>query len=688
MKSIKNIYKKFKSELVLLTVMFLFFFQLVGDLIESIYVLELLGMGMDEKVLGLFFILTPVIMLAFRRKIPNYFYEATIVVTIVARLISPFLNSATKIIVSGLGVGCFMLFLPSNYSQGIKHNSIENEEKLSLKFGAGLASAILLSITFRTLNSTADISTYGVFQIIGWVLAIVVFLIIINQSKEKQSGKSRNNLNESSPISQGEEGSKTKQRFKGVKLLSLGLFSVLTLNYFAFTSPTVISRWTEGDYIAITIAIAVVIAITTFILTFKPNILSKLNSRILWVWNGIFVLSLVLTIAVHTFPFPANPTSNTVIINRPIGWYYYIPLVIMIGLLPIIFIDFTLLSRKLINQKPSPSKLGAGFATGGLFLMLMSLILIFTNVWGYVEPVSNIFRNLFWLPFLLVGLAIPIMGKAIFKERLLEFKSLFTNVRDKKIVASFLVLLLIGTSVSALVWELRPKIQDTSGITSITVMSYNIRQGVDFWGDKNFDNQLAIIKAVNPDIIGLQESDTARISYNNMDITRYFATHLNYYCFYGPRTVTGTFGAAILSRYPILNAKTFFSYSNVDEIGTTEVQIRIGADIFNIYVNHPDGNADAKTAHMQDLLDHISGKTNVISLGDFNFRNDTVYYSNIVAELQDTWVNASSRGVIGTYDLATRIDYIFVSPTFTVLETQYINNFESDHPAVWTEIQF
>ncbi len=689
MNSIKNFYKKVNSELALLTVMFLFFFQLVGDLFESIYVLELLGMAMDEKVLGLLFILTPVIMLVFRRKIPNYFYEALVIGTIITRLISPFLDSATKIIVSGLGVGCFMLFLPSYYSRGIKNNSIENEEKLSLKFGAGLASAILLSITFRTLNSTADISTYGVFQIIGWILAIIVILIIINQFKEKQGSKSMNNLNEGSPISQGEVGSKKTQRFKGVKLLSLGLFSVLTLNYFAFTSPTVISRWTEGDYIAITIAIAVMIAITIFILTFKPNVLSKLNSRILWIWNGLFVLSLVLTIAVHTFPFPAGPTSNPVIINRPIGWYYYIPLVIMIGLLPIVFIDFTLLSRKLINQKPNPSKLGAGFATGGLFFMLMSLILIFTNVWGYVDPVSGIFRNLFWLPFLLVGIAIPIMGKAIFKERILEFKSVFTNVRNKKIVASFLALLLIGTSVSALVWELRPKLQDTSGITSITVMSYNIRQGVNFWGDENFDNQLNIIKAVNPDIIGLQESDTARISYNNLDITRYFATQLNYYCFYGPRTVTGTFGAAVLSRFPILNAKTIFTYSNVDEIGTTEVQIRVGATIFNVYVNHPDGNTNAKAAHMQALLDRISGKTNVISLGDFNFRNDTIYYSNIVTELQDTWVNASLRGVDGmSYDLADRIDYIFVSSTFTVSETRYINNLESDHPAVWTEIQF
>ncbi len=689
MKLSNNFYKKINSELALLTVMFLFFFQLVGDLIEAIYILDLLNLQLDEKVLGILFLFTPIILIAFRKKIPNYFLEAVAVITIISRLISPFLGTADRIISTGLGVGCFMLFLPTYLSQYIKSHNIADGEKLSLRFGAGLGSAILLSITLRAINSTADISTYGIFQIIGWVLAIIAILSIISRIKLKQVEGFLKITKERVSYSQGEGVSEKKKRFKGVKLLSLGFMSVLTLNYFAFISPTVISRWTGGDYIAITITIAIMIAATILILALKPEILGKLNSRILWIWNGLFVLSLVLTIAVHTFPFPTSPASVPVIINHPLGWYYYVPLVIMIALLPIVFIDFTLLSRELIRQKPSPSKLGSGFGVGSLFFILVTFIIIFTNVWGYVEPVSTIFRNLFWLPFLLVGITIPIMGQAIFKKRLLEFKSIITNLRDKRIIASFLATLLIGTSVSTLVWELRPKAQDTSGITTITVMTYNIQQGVNVAGDKNFVNQLAIIKVVNPDILGLQESDTARISYNNLDIVRYFANQLNYYSFYGPRTVTGTYGAAILSRFPIINAKTIFTYSNIDEIGTTEVQIRIGATIFNVYVNHPAGSDDAKSAHMQALLDRISGKINVISMGDFNFKNDSTYYDDITAELQDTWVNASSRGVDGaSYDLSERIDHIFVSFSFTVLETRFINVPESDHPALWTEIQF
>lgn len=679
-----NLYKKINSELALLTVMFLFFFQLVTDLVQSIYMLDLLNLELDEKALGLLFLITPIILLAFRHKIPKYSLEVVAAITIVTRLISPLLDTENRILFSGLGVGCFMLFLPIYL-----FNREENEGKIALNLGAGLASAILLSITFRTLNSSVDISTYGIFQFIGWVVGIIGILSLLGRMMVKRTEAPIEDQNEADIHSQSEEKLNRWNIFKGVKLLCLGLISILTLNYFAFSSPTVISRWTEGDYIVITITIAIIVGLTVFVLTLKPELLKRLNSQILWAWNGLFILSLVLTIAVNTFPFPAKPTSDPVVINHPLDWYYYIPLAFMIVLLPIIFIDFTLLSRELIRKRPSPSKLGGGFGVGNLFFILVSFILIFTNVWGYVEPVSQIFRNLFWLPFLLVGIAIPIMGKAAFKKRALEFKSFYTKLQQKRIIASFLVILLVGTSISALVWELRPKTKGGSSVTSLTVMTYNIQQGVNITGDINYDKQLALIKSVNPDIIGLQESDTARLSGGNSDVVRYFANRLNYYSFYGPRTVTGTFGAAILSKYPIINPITFFTYSDEDEIGTVEAQIKVGTTRFNVYINHPAGSDDAKLAHIQALMDRISGKTNVISMGDFNSHENSTFYNASVAVLQDVWLTKSSGGVDGpSFDLSDRIDYIFVSLSFTVLEARYITDPQSDHPALWAELQF
>jgi len=48
-------------------------------------------------------------------------------------------------------------------------------------------------------------------------------------------------------------------------------------------------------------------------------------------------------------------------------------------------------------------------------------------------------------------------------------------------------------------------------------------------------------------LIGLQESDTNRISGGNSDIVRYFADRLDLYAYYGPKVVPGTFGIALLA---------------------------------------------------------------------------------------------------------------------------------------------
>ncbi|MFX1379924.1 MAG: hypothetical protein ACFFA4_12615 [Promethearchaeota archaeon] len=74
-------------------------------------------------------------------------------------------------------------------------------------------------------------------------------------------------------------------------------------------------------------------------------------------------------------------------------------------------------------------------------------------------------------------------------------------------------------------------------------------------------------------------------------------------------------------------------------------------------------------------------------MGDFNTEPDTLYYNMSVAVLKDAWVNASSSGIDRpSFDLSERIDHIFISHNFTVLETIYINYTASDHPALWTEI--
>ncbi len=49
-------------------------------------------------------------------------------------------------------------------------------------------------------------------------------------------------------------------------------------------------------------------------------------------------------------------------------------------------------------------------------------------------------------------------------------------------------------------------------------MSYNIQQGVDGKAERAWAEQLELIRQVDPDLLALQESDSARISLGNDDL--------------------------------------------------------------------------------------------------------------------------------------------------------------------------
>ncbi|ORY43259.1 Frag1/DRAM/Sfk1 family-domain-containing protein [Leucosporidium creatinivorum] len=63
-----------------------------------------------------------------------------------------------------------------------------------------------------------------------------------------------------------------------------------------------------------------------------------------------------------------------------------------------------------------------------------------------------------------------------------------------------------------------------------------------------------IIREAEIDIIGLLESDVQRIVGGNRDITQYISSTLNMYADIGPSPSSNTWGAALLSKFPILNS--------------------------------------------------------------------------------------------------------------------------------------
>jgi endonuclease/exonuclease/phosphatase family metal-dependent hydrolase len=250
-------------------------------------------------------------------------------------------------------------------------------------------------------------------------------------------------------------------------------------------------------------------------------------------------------------------------------------------------------------------------------------------------------------------------------------------------------IIFLGTVVGALSTD--RVTQDGEGGKTLKVMTYNIQGANDDSGEKSYLQQLALMQRESPDIIALQENDSARISLGNNDYVRYFTSKLGYYSYYGPKTVTGTYGTAVLSRYPIENPLTVFTFSDQDEIGTVEVEVQVGETWFTVYNLHPDGSDEAKTLTVGTVLDRAEGNANTIVMGDYNIREGEDGYELIDAEYKNAWMDYYPTGIDDDgLDMSgdKRIDHIFVSPHLEVVDPVYVLPPESwtDHPVHWTEI--
>jgi len=456
------------------------------------------------------------------------------------------------------------------------------------------------------------------------------------------------------------------------------------LCYFAFASPTVIARWTGVRYLPIVSIVTLVLCLLALLLTTRPRLLAVLTPRAVLLWNLVFGLALVLTILGHQVRFPA--AAGAYPLPEPsVTLLHHVPLFLMLLLFPVILIDLVLFVQELVASRPSPRALGGGFSLASLYLLLIIFAQVFTTVYDYIPVVGPFFRDKFWFVFLLAS-AVLILPVLLVTRG--SFHAIRATGRLKPGLALPVIMALVAlaTLAGALLTAGKPAAPSLPQ-TSLKIFTFNIQQGYNLDGRRSYDGQLDLIRQVDADVVGLQECDTARIANGNADVVRYFADRLDLYSYYGPKTVPGTFGIALLSRVPIENPRTFYMYSEGEQTATIEAQITVGDRTFNIFVTHL-GNG-GPIVQQEAILQEVEGKENVILLGDFNFRPDTEQYRLTTGMLANSWLlkwpqGNESQGV----DFARAIDHIFVSPGTKVVDSYYLPGPQSDHPAMATVIEW
>ncbi len=639
-------------------ILILFIIQMAGTLVESIYIIDLMTTGLDEKALGVLFFVLPLLFLPFFKKYPRPLMWFLFALLLVSRGVTPYLSTANRLLSSGIAsTASFTLFilLLTTYAP------------IARTASAGLALAVGFSTLLRTLGHGIEFSLIPAGGWVGWVFGVLLGACLAFSDLTPQ------------PSSQAMGGKRTAP--------ILGIYFILTLTYFSISAPAVIARWTEGNYTLIVAAVSLFSLAYVWVAMHRADLLERISPPVLVAWNLLFTVSLTATLLAQRVPFPPALDSPAVLIGAPAA-IQIVPLGLMILLFPVLFLDLHIFIQQM-HGSPSPAgSLVPGILLGSFLMILLVFVNIFSNVWGYVKPVSLVFRNTFWLAYFILSAVICLQTWLALRSKPAQ-----VNSQPEPEVSWDLTVLLVVIFIATLIVAIPPaSIQvDAASKISLRVMTFNTQESNDKFAQRSFEAQLALIRQVSPDILALQETDSTRISLNNNDYVRYFADNLGYYSYYGPRTPTGTYGTAILSKFPLENTRTVFMYSDKDETGVAEAEVTVAGLTFTIFDVHPDSSDPAMVAFARTLLALAQDKPYVIALGDYNLRDYEEAYQIINHVLVNAWTSMypseiSSSGVDMSGE--DRIDHIFLSPNLTALDPTYIlpPDSHSDHPAHWTDI--
>ena len=644
-------------------IFFLSWFQLLTDFIAAVYAFGLLGTSIPPEMASMVLLFTPLALLLLPRGLHGWPLAALASGALLCHAVEPALATRWRMLVSGIGVGSCTLFFPA----WLHVQAREERSGVAASMGGGMTLALALSILLRALGSGLDVSTGGTGQAIGWLLAAAGTTLLLAALRPAWTSVDA--------PSRSEKGHGKAWR---VIVLAVGWISAFAILYLSFTAPNVIARWTGASYLVILAATGVVLSAWAWLSTTGRLRARPLSPRALTIWNLVFILALVLTIAGHQVRFPPDPATYP-LAEPPTRPWQQVPLAVMLLSFPVLLVDVRRFTARLIEEQPGTRALGAGYALAALFMLLLILGQIFTTVYDYIPVIGPFFRDKFWLIYAVAGAGLT-LPTLLLRKGSVQAEPARRGAWALPALVAVSGLAALGVAFAA---TPRPGKGPAPGET-LRVCTYNVQQGYDARGQKNADGQLALLRRVDADVIGLQESDTNRAAGGNDDLVRYMADRLDMYSYYGPKTVPGTFGIALLSKYRIEGARTFYMYSLGEQTAAIAAQIHIGETTYNVYVTHL-GNG-GPIVQQEEVLEELASE-DVILVGDFNYRPDTPQYRLTTAVLDDAWALRWPQGVDGEgRQFPERIDHVFVSPGTDVVAARYYTEPESDHPALVVEI--
>lgn len=224
-----------------------------------------------------------------------------------------------------------------------------------------------------------------------------------------------------------------------------------------------------------------------------------------------------------------------------------------------------------------------------------------------------------------------------------------------------------------------------SDISFLTIVTYNIQHGRGMDGQFNLQRTAYVLTVLNPDIVLLQEADCRRPQTRMSHQPAFLAKMLNMNYAYGAvrHYRPGSYGNAVLSRYPIVNYENHV-LPGEGERCCLEVEIGTSLSNFTVFNLHLGLKAAERYHQLQNIiLPRVSAANSPVLLGgDFNARPESTEISLVKDYLQDSF-QANSGECIHTFPSDqpyARIDYIFLNNNWELNDCKIIPHTQaSDH---------
>ncbi len=215
------------------------------------------------------------------------------------------------------------------------------------------------------------------------------------------------------------------------------------------------------------------------------------------------------------------------------------------------------------------------------------------------------------------------------------------------------------------------------------IVTYNVHRCVG--NDRRLDvaRVAAVLAALNPDIVALQELDVGRRRTGHVDQAHEIAERLEMACHFHPafRVEEELYGDAILTSLPerLVKVGPLPGYPRMRALeprGALWVEVEIEGrplQIINTHLGLVPREQQIQAAHLAGpaWLEHPKCHSPCILLGDFNATTSSIVYRTLTQRLQPARRLAARKQPTSTFPSplpVLRIDHLFVSPGIEVHE--------------------